>query len=156
MQTAIIEGFPDTNLGVSIIWSGILAGDDTAAARKASLILDDPRVKHYYDPHRRIGQALADQVRIPAIREIQERLKVERKELEQIFQPSYVGGAAAVFDTCLFYAADSTWGTKPPVPAEWVTQLDPTMWVGIDPKRFHWADDLVSELRRITTQLTAR
>ena len=60
MQCTILEGFPDTDLSVSIVWIDILEHDSEVVARRAMEgFRPDSRVRHFYDPERRVGRAIA-------------------------------------------------------------------------------------------------
>lgn len=78
----------------------------------------DPRVHHFYDPHKRSGAAIADSL-------------------------GYKDRVA--WDIYLFYTAGAEWSETPPAPTAWTHQLSET-W--IDRGHYHKGDDLVRELSR--------
>ncbi|MDQ5852244.1 MAG: hypothetical protein M3380_09265, partial [Chloroflexota bacterium] len=59
MRQSIIEGFPQATIGVGIVWINMLTGDTEAAAAESAQIVDDARVRHFYDPEQRAGKAVA-------------------------------------------------------------------------------------------------
>lgn len=73
------------------------SGAYKAAAQRASLIFDDSRVRHFFDPNRRVGRAIA-------------------KGLLQ---------AKVAWDIFLFYDKGTDWLERPPKPARWMHQLPP-------------------------------
>jgi hypothetical protein len=81
---------------VSIVWIDMLPEDTKAGAGESALIIDDPRVRHFHDPARRSGQAIA----------------------AGLAWKDYVA-----WDIYLFYEAGSKWLDEPPAPAHFAHQL---------------------------------
>jgi hypothetical protein len=125
VRTSVLEGFPDTDISVSIVWIDMLPDDSKAAATRSAQTIDDPRARHFHDPKQRSGKAIA------------ESLGCE---------------AEVAWDIYLFYASGSEWVDGPPAPTDWMHQL-PSAWA--DPAHFRTGDDLVNELRAAMQRLTA-
>ena len=96
VQGSIIEGFPHADISVSIVWIDMLAEDTEAGVESPALIVDDPRVRHFRDPARRSGQAIA----------------------ASLGWKDYVA-----WDIYLFYEVGSMWLDGPPSPAHFAHQL---------------------------------
>ena len=102
---------------VSIVWTPMLPGDSENAARSATALIPDARTRHYFDPDRRAGRALAGRM----------------------------GGEGKVaWDIYLFFPPGTTWEDEAPLPVDWVHQLGDTAWA--DPARCYHGDDLVAAL----------
>jgi len=59
VQEAIIKGYPDADISVSIVWINMLPLDNRAMAHVRAQTMQDPRVHHFHDPRKRVGQAIA-------------------------------------------------------------------------------------------------
>ncbi len=153
MQQALIKDKQEADLSLSVVWTRIFPDDDETAARKATALIQGPNVRHFYDPTRRIGEALASAIDMPSVKELCKNVGRDPNCMESVFEPSYANGKAAVFDSCLFFKAGVRWEDKPTPPTAWVTQLDPATWPGIDEKRFHFGGALLAELRRFVREL---
>ena len=116
----MLEGFPDAQLPVGIIWIDILPPDGERAARRSARILTDPRVRQFHDPHHRVGNAIAEGL-------------------------LYEGGGPA-WDIYLFYEKGGVWGDGPPRPTAWMHQLGGDRRA--DPAHLRTGGDLVVELRK--------
>ena len=103
----------------------MLSDDAREAAGPSARIIADPRVRHFHDPEKRAGKAVA------------ESLGCE---------------SAVAWDIYLFYASGSEWTDGPPAPIDWMHQL-PGSWA--DPARLHTGDDLVEELQKAMKRLTS-
>ena len=124
VQKAIIDGFPRADIGVDIVWINMLPADGETASQESARIIEDPRVRHFHDPERRAGKAIAQRL----------------------------GGPDEVaWDIYLFYAKGSEWVEDPPAPIEWMHQLSAS-WA--DPARLHVGDDLVETLHKTMKKLT--
>lgn len=123
VRQSIIEGFPQATIGVGIVWINMLTGDTEAAAAESAQIVDDARVRHFYDPEQRAGKAVAQSL-------------------------GWEGKVA--WDIYLFYPKGSRWGDSPPVPSRWMYQLSES-WV--DPAHYRWGDDLLAELHETMNKL---
>lgn len=116
----MLEGFPDAQLPVGIIWIDILPLDGGQAARRSARILIDPRVRQFHDPNHRVGNAIA------------EGLLYE--------------GSGPAWDIYLFYEKGGVWGDGPPRPTAWMHQLGGDRRA--DPAHLRMGGDLVVELRK--------
>jgi len=119
----IARRFPGADLSISIVWIQILANDSTQAAQQAAALLQHARIRHFHDPEQLAGRAMA------------ERLGARGQ---------------VAWDTYLFYAAGAEWDDFPPVPFDWVHQLDEP-WAALD--HFAWADGLKLRLYEIIGRL---
>ena len=122
-QEAVLRDFPQADLSASIVWTRMLPLDNRLTARWQAGKIADARVRHFYDPHRRVGKALGDSLGAPG-------------------KPWW--------DVYLFYAAGSEWGDQPPTPIRWAHQLSDT-WA--DPAHRHRGDDLIAQLRVTMSEL---
>ena len=102
---------------VSIVWIPMLPGDSEDAARAATELIPDARARHYFDPDRQAGRALA----------------------------SRMGGEGQIaWDIYLLFPPDVPWEDEPPLPIDWAHQLGDTAWA--DAARCHRGDSLVVAL----------
>lgn len=107
----------------------MLQADSEAAARDATKLVVDARARHFYDPRRRVGEAVARSIGAPG---------------------------EVAWDMYLAYHPETVWRAgAPPAPMDWRHQLrDPGRdWA--DPTRLAWAEDLPPALRRMTAALLA-
>ena len=103
---------------VSIVWIPMLPGDNASAAQAATALVSDIRARHYFDPDRRAGRAIA----------------------------SRMGGEGKIaWDMYLFFAPDAPWEDEPPLPLDWAHQLGDAAWA--DPARCRRGEDLVDALK---------
>lgn len=97
VNEALLKGFADADIAISVVWIGISPSDGADAASRAATIFDDPRVAQFHDPRQLVGQAFAKGL-----------LK-----------------SPPAWDIYLFYAQGSTWTDRdPPRPTQWMHQLD--------------------------------
>ena len=89
------------DLRVYVVWVPILPDDDAAAAARAARTLTDPRVTHYWDQGRSLGDALGESLALPAR------------------EAGRAHGAA--WDVYLVFGRDARWGEAP---SSWMQQLD--------------------------------
>jgi len=102
---------------VSIVWIPMLPGDSESAAQVATALIPDARAQHFFDADCRAVRALA----------------------------SRLGGEDRIaWDMYLFFSPGVTWGDEPPLPMDWVHQLDDEDWA--DPARYRCGNDLVAAL----------
>lgn len=89
------------DLRAYVVWVPILPDDDAAAAARAAQRFTDPRVIHYWDEGRALGDALG----------------------ETLALPSREAGRAhgAAWDVYLVYGRGARWGEAP---SSWMQQLD--------------------------------
>ena len=125
VQRVIVQDFPLADISVSIVWIDMLARDSEDTARVSAKIVEDPRVRHFHDPERWVGKAIAE---------------------------SLGGQDKVAWDMYLFYTRGSGWDEGPPMPVNWVHQLQGQIWA--DPARCHCGSDLVGELGKAMSKLT--
>lgn len=119
---SVIDLFPNADLSVSIVWINMLADDNEERAKEsARMFTPDPRLRHFYDPEKRSGIAIAQSL----------------------------GGekGAVAWDIYLFYKNGSEWLKRPPQPTDWVHQLKEDNWA--DPNLYYRGDDLADKLSEI-------
>ena len=122
-QRVIVQGFPLADVSISIIWINMLSPDSEDTARVSAEIIQDSRVRHFHDPERRVGRAIAE---------------------------SMGGQGQVAWDMYLFYARNSEWGNVAPVSTRWVHQLQDD-WADLTRRRR--GNDLVAELCKIAEEL---
>jgi hypothetical protein len=154
VQTAVVEPLAAEPIEVLIVWSGILRGDDAAAAARSQAIVRGARVRHFWDAERQIGAALAHHLNVPPLVEVPGG--DDAAALERVFAAGFVRGGPVAYDSALFFAPGATWGSPAPAPAGWVTQLDPAVYAGVDPARSFFGPALAQELGRLARELLAR
>ena len=123
VQQAILSGFPDADLAVSLVWVHMLPLDSPLAARLVARTMRDSRARHFYDPNNGIGQAVAQSLGHPG---------------------------KVAWDIYLFYGTEVRWEDGLPIPACWAHQLSSESW--IDPTRYHHRD-LAQELAKAMRQM---
>lgn len=116
MQTSIINKFPNADICICIVWIKKLPGDSQLTAKKAAEMFTEDRVRHFYDPIKSSGKAIAKRL----------------GWTEQI-----------AWDIYMFYEAGVEWVKTPPQPAYWMHQLTDS-WA--DREHYRTGDDLVNEL----------
>ena len=124
VQKSIIEDFPNADISVSIVWIDMLPSDTELTAKRSARIIDDPRVRHFYDPGKRSGKAITQSL-------------------------GWEGKMA--WDVYLFYTEGTEWVEDPPMPSDWLHQLNDS-WA--DRVHFHSGNDLVEELYKTMQKLT--
>ena len=149
MRKEILDVHPDADLEMLVVWTEVVAADDLEGARRAMGVLDDPRVEHFHDPNRSVGQDFAEWHGMRPLRESVERDGGNVEEMVDRFKRGFLVGPAAIFDTVYFYAPGVRWGESTPAPSAWVTQLDPAAYGGIDPERFRFGKEMEAELHRL-------
>jgi hypothetical protein len=124
VQTAIIDGHPAAEISVSMVWINMLPLDNKLAAHVQAQTMRDPRVCHFHDPKKRVGQAIARSL----------------------------GGQDEVgWDIYLFFRSGVEWNDSPPPPAWWAHQLFGSSWA--DQAHYHHGDDLFGQLRQAMADL---
>ena len=96
MRRSILEEFPDADISVSIVWIQMLPDDTKATAKRSARIIDDPRVRHFYDPEQWSGTAIAG---------------------------GFDWEGKVAWDVYLFYDRGSQWTEGPPAPVDFMHQL---------------------------------
>lgn len=91
-----MEAFPKMDMSLAVVWMDVLPLDGEKAARKTATILaKDPRIRHFFDPERRVGKAVA----------------------------KTLGWSGFAWDIYLFYPKGAAWGETPPVPWRFAHQM---------------------------------
>ena len=97
MHEAVFQGSPTNKLKAYAVWEPILRTDNLRAARKATSILSDSRVRHYW---------------------------VEGQGVAKLFQPALGLRDEVAWDVYLVYPAGVEWSaSRPPKPAYYMHQL---------------------------------
>lgn len=97
MHEAVFDGVASENLRGYAVWEPILRTDDLRGARKATTILPDPRVRHYWIDGQDVGEA---------------------------FQAPLGLKDQVAWDVYLVYAPGMEWkGNRPPRPSYYMHQL---------------------------------
>jgi hypothetical protein len=97
----VLSIFPEADISVSVVWINMLPSDNADTAKQSALIVDDDRARHFYDPERRVGQAVALSLGEPGM---------------------------IAWDIYLFYAAGQEWLASMPAPTHWAHQLSGERW----------------------------
>lgn len=91
-----MQAFPKADVSLAIIWLDVLPLDEEETAIKtAGILSNDPRIRHFHDPDKQVGKAVA-------------------KSLD------WRGFA---YDIYLFYPKGAIWSGGLPAPAQYVHQL---------------------------------
>jgi hypothetical protein len=102
VQQVMLKEFPKADISVSIVWVNVLKGDGMEAAQRAAgAMTADPRVRHFYDPVNRSGQAVSRSVGWKWV---------------------------TAWDIYLFYETGAEWRAEPPSPTHWMHQLSYLFW----------------------------
>jgi len=97
VQEAIIEAEPRLDAEILFVWLDVLPFDGRKSAAKTAQILSpDARIRHFYDPERRAGKAIARSLN---------------------WEEGYA------WDIYLLYPAGAVWKEGPPAPQDYVHQL---------------------------------
>lgn len=97
MQEAIVAAQPRLDAEILFVWLDVLPFDGQKSATKTAQILSsDPRIRHFYDPERRSGKAIARSLK---------------------WEEGYA------WDIYLLYPAGARWKEAPPAPQGYVHQL---------------------------------
>lgn len=83
-------------LVIYVIWEPILRTDDARSARKATMLVPDPRARHYW---------------------------VDTQALAEIFQPALGLTTEPAWDVYLVYPPGAAWNDEPPKPEFFMHQL---------------------------------
>ena len=97
MQEAVFQGIPSESLRAYAVWEPILRTDEVRAARRATTILPDSRVRHSWTAGQEVGEA---------------------------FQPPLSLKGTPAWDVYLVYPRGVEWrGKSPPRPTYFMHQL---------------------------------
>ena len=121
MQTSIIEAYLEENISLSIVWIPMYGASDTQlAAAKSAHAIRDLRVRHFYDPEKQVGKAIA---------------------------ASLGAEGQIAWDIYHFYKPGDLWEGELPAPIGWTHQLTVCEWA--DAAHQHCGEKLIGELQRI-------
>ena len=95
MQGSVLETIDDQELAVLSVWVPMLPGDDERASRRASRLLPDSRVRHFWTDDQELGKAFQKALDIPRV----------------------------AWDIYLVYPPETRWNGQPPVPETFMHQL---------------------------------
>lgn len=96
MQESIVKAFPQADVSLAIAWLDVLPLDDAESATKtAGILAVDPRIRHFHDPDKLLGKAVAKSL----------------------------GWRGYAYDIYLFYPKGTAWSGGLPAPAQYVHQL---------------------------------
>jgi hypothetical protein len=104
----------------------MLPFDSIVTASFMALTMRAPCVRHFHDPDRQVGEAIAQRLGAPG---------------------------KVAWDIYLFYPRGSEWDDRLPPPITWAHQLGTSSWA--DPTRYHRGDDLIAELYKAMSQLAS-
>ncbi len=124
MQKEIVEAFPDTKLGVYVVWVPMIPTDSEAAARNAATMFRDARVHQYYDPSRLAGTAYSKDLKPDQFRELLGSLANDdplKQRIDEWFARSPV--ERPIWDAVYFFAEGAKWTDTLPAPSSWVKQI---------------------------------
>ena len=115
---------PKADVSVTVVWLSMLEGDDATAARKASRMFSDPRVRQFFDPGRIISLTFVRDVFPTCLHDL-----LESTPKDHPLHATLEEWAASeskprpVWDAVLFFDRDTEWGEHAPSPARWSKQL---------------------------------
>jgi len=122
VRKVLIEGYPDADLSILIVWQQIYPADSLDAVGDAArLFSDDPRVTQFYDPGVLSGL------------EVAAGLGAEDGEV--------------AWDIYLFFTGKHEWLDRLPQPKDWVHQLEGSSWA--EAGRLFQQEQLTHKLREI-------
>lgn len=107
-------------VAVFIVWAPMLGTDGASAASSSSGALAAPQVQQYWDPQRRVGAALRNEVFPDAAQ------RMKRSVPKGHFMAEHIGERDAnqpEWDIYLLYEAGTEWKGSVPAPARWVRQV---------------------------------
>jgi hypothetical protein len=96
VQQGILKAFPRADLDVLVVWISMMRADTFKTAQRAAAKFKDRRVKQFFDPRQRAGQA---------------------------FAKSLGSSDKAAWDFYLFYPIQALWRELPPPPEAFMHQL---------------------------------
>jgi copper chaperone CopZ len=158
VRAALLSDGTSPSLEIFVVWAPMLAGDDEAAARASSPLVEHARVRQYYDPGRRVGSAFREDVFPQAVPQMRGSLPPGhflRKPFasRDPVQPEW--------DIYLFFGPESDWKGKAPAPLHFVRQVvlrsgsSSVLWKN-DYAKAPFEGSLVEELRAAAAGLSGR
>jgi hypothetical protein len=124
VQQVLMQNSASLQISIGIVWINMLPFDNAVTARFRAWTMQDPRVRHFHDPARQAGRAVA------------QSLGAQHK---------------AAWDIYLFYSEGTAWHDHLPPPVIWAHQLSGSDWA--DPARYRREADLIAELYKARRQL---
>lgn len=112
-------------MSITIVWLPMLESDDESAARRASQMFSDMRVRQFYDPRRLSGLAASNEA-FPAgcLHDVLEATPAEHPLHARLKEWAASNAEPpALWDAALFYQPDAEWGDHVPTPARWSKQV---------------------------------
>jgi hypothetical protein len=106
----------------------MIATDEGAGVADAPELVPDSRARHFHDPGRLVGKAIA----------------------QSLGTPGTAGQTA--WDMYLFYGPAAEWADDPPHPDVWLHQLSGPGREWADPNRYRWSETLVDGLLRLAAE----
>ncbi len=98
MHDSVLEKVKSDDLSVLAVWMPVLASDNAEEGKKAEPLLADPRVTHYWDADRALGDLYGAQLPLS-------------------------NGRKLAWDIYFVYAPGVRWEDELPEPTEWRHQL---------------------------------
>lgn len=98
MQQQILAAIGDEQLRVYVVWTPVLKEDNREAAVMARASMTDPRVMHFWDADKSLGNSLGKIVTLPR-------------------------GRKLAWDVYFVFDANAEWRDVPPQPTDWMHQL---------------------------------
>jgi len=96
VQESIVQAFPQADVSLAVVWMDVLPLDEEATARKtAGILAEDPRIRHFHDPDKLVGKAVAKSL----------------------------GWRGFAYDIYLFYPKGATWSGGLPAPSQYAHRL---------------------------------
>ncbi len=120
----ILQAFPGAAITALIVWLPMLPEDTAAAAAAAADTDADPRARHFYDPQRISGKAIA---------------------------AALGGGGRVAWDTYLVYPPRARWDHRVPLPEAWMHQLEDSSWA--DAAHYRIGEALIGGLHAAVERL---
>lgn len=117
VKAAILSAGADRD--VFVVWAPMLAGDDAAAASRASSMLAGSRVRQYWDPERRVGASFRKDLFPDAASRMRSSVPVDHPMAEHL---GHREDTQPEWDIYMFYDPGAQWIDRAPKPASWVRQ----------------------------------
>jgi copper chaperone len=136
VKAAILSAGADRD--VFVVWVPMLAGDDAAAATRASATLAAPRVRQYWDPERRVGTSFRKDLFADAASRMRSSAPADHPMAEHL---GHREDTQPEWDIYMFYDAGTQWGDRAPKPASWVRQTARMQRDGSGLVSLMWIDD---------------
>ena len=128
MLRSVVEGYPDADLSVHVVWVPMLGSDTEAAARDISKMFDDPRVHQYWDPKRLSGTSYSEHVYPTYLQDMQTNLEASLPEDHRWRQmkrewKNTKPANPPLWDIALTYEKGVRWNEHPPEPTGMLKQV---------------------------------